>query len=744
MKKAATSCMAVLLALGSAVWAGAIPLASISPDQELIVLLDYGAGHPEPEQIVSAAARGNALPADLGVGDPIRVRYLIPDRKNSLLRALIHADPDGADSRLLRYVVLSYPAGTRLSAVERALRRNPHVLNVERNLEVFSSATTPSDPLFVSGNGSGYYQWGSTSLKLNDAWDWAKGHAYVGVVDQGIDTTHPEFQVFIPAGSSWVFKGGNFRSQFSWDYGFNDNSVDEGEGGYVLGQYAVPGKAGHGTHVAGIIAAAANNAQGVAGACWNCSLLVEKGSSLGRQDNVWVPRSDVTLQISAIYGAVDRGAQVINMSFGLHDSQPNCNTNPNDAFCSVIQYATDRDVVLVAAAGNDGNWPDYPSDDPRVIGVGGIDTNGNLWNTCGPGHTFECGSDTDPNQLMAPAFEVVSTFYRGLPYNASIGCDQSLMTPGWGGYGPCTGTSMSTPYISASAGILRSVNPLLTKENIRSVFLANLNNPPGWNVNYGKGKPDVGASVRSALGKVSNAVLPNRLTPLFSFYRPVGQDYAYTTAPQMVMAMYYGGSGYSPVGPTVGAYPHFPSTSCRTGTCQEPAPTAQVFIFTGERAPYTGAPALLPLYRMSVKGPHGGNPSTSHIDTTYATKTSDLVAFKSGGYELDGIEGYVYQTSVTGAVGLHRLYNSTRDDYAIVPDSQVSAMQAAGYTAPAGLDEVIGYVYPNVDTDGDGLIDGWENLIGTSPTNPDSDCDGLSDGRELLTWPYTDPKVGSC
>jgi hypothetical protein len=114
-------------------------------------------------------------------------------------------------------------------------------------------------------------------------------------------------------------------------------------------------------------------------------------------------------------------------------------------------------------------------------------------------------------------------------------------------------------------------------------------------------------------------------------------------------------------------------------------------------------------------------------------------------YVLDGIEGWVYSDCATGCPGeevaLHRLYHPGKDDFVVVPTSEVAAMQAQGYFAPnhPDLPEIIGYAYPNVDSDSDGLVDGFEALIGSDRTDPDSDGDGISDGDELLFYDTSNP-----
>ena len=318
---------------------------------------------------------------------------------------------------------------------------------------------------------------------------------------------------------------------------------------------------------------------------------------------------------------------------------------------------------------------------------------------------------------------------------------------------------MSSPYLAGSAGILRSINPLLTKANIRSLFTSNLENPPGWNTANGLGKPNVHSAAQAALGRVSGQVITNRLTPLFSMYSAQAEDHFYTTVPQVGAAAFWsigglGGywkdAGYISVGPDVTGYGYFPGAGCSFSPC-DPEPGASVYVFTTDRSP-NGMP-LVPLYRLSF---NDTNPNNAYNrDTTYTTEKAGIEAFHSitpAGYELDGIEGYIYKKCTSepscvpaGAVRLYRRYNLDRDDFAIFPESELAFMESQGYTSTGGssFSEVLGYVYPNVDSDGDRVIDGFEAVLGTNALRADSDCDGLADGVEILDYPYADkdPRV---
>ena len=100
----------------------------------------------------------------------------------------------------------------------------------------------------------------------------------------------------------------------------------------------------------------------------------------------------------------------------------------------------------------------------------------------------------------------------------------------------------------------------------------------------------------------------------------------------------------------------------------------------------------------------------------------------------------------TGHRSLYRQCNAAEDDCAVFLESERATFEAGGYTAsyPTGTSPVIGYAYPNVDTDTDGLIDGFERLIGSNPAQADSDGDTILDGIEypLAGVPTSDPCNG--
>jgi len=730
---------------------------------ELIVLLATGNGAPTPEAVVESHRKGLGLSVGAGAARPLDVKPALAHRAQGKAREEIAADPESPRARLERYLIMKFPANANLDAVQAALERDPHVLHVERN-RLFRLHVTPSDPLFPVAGSPPDHQWGSHLLNLGSAWDYAKGHAYIGLIDTGLQVTHPDLRAFSSTGT-WL--GGNFRPHLSWDFSSpascftnQENCVDELEFG--------GSGAGHGTHVAGIVAANTNNATGVAGACWNCSILMTRGTRIQSSQQT---TADVA---NALTWLTDHGVQAISMSFGDDLSCDPLSSNLGFV-CDALDLADRRDVLMTASPGNDKTDVEFPASDPRVLSIGGIEPGGAFWdradegqgcpcnwsnrpswliNICNQGpFTFECGSNYTVTQgsaqqdLVAPAKQVLSTFYENKDWNSLLGCHDTAVNGvnhAGVGYDVCTGTSMSSPYVAAIAGILRSVNPLLDKDQITAALTGHASRAGNWDPKLGYGYPDASASVQAVLGRSNGVTLANRLTPLFVLYSPPAGDHLYTTFPQVGSAAMFNAAGYSqfkPSGmdlwPDVPGYGYFPGAGCLVGPCS-PEPGASVYIFTTDRSP-NGSP-LVPLFRMSYEDPNSAN-----RDMTYTTEKAGIETLRGVGYRLDGIEGYIYKRCTpepscipAGAVRLYRRYNASRDDYAIFPESELAAMVADGYTQALGNDW-IGYVYPNVDGDFDDVIDGFEGLIGTDRTRGDSDCDGVGDGAEILGYPNTDP-----
>lgn len=363
--------------------------------------------------LVAATQAGALAPAGTASGAhatpaPAGVRYVVQEQ--------------GADGPVFR----SVPAGSRGARA---------VTDGDRDVRVHAIGTSLRAQ-----------QWALNRVQFEQAWTVTRGAGVVvGVVDSGVDGS-------LPALRHRVLPGHTFQGA-----GFVDRA----------GQTDL---AGHGTHVAGIVAAD-GSAGSVEGGAPGARVLPV--SVLDENGDGW--SSDVA---NGIVWAVDHGARVLNLSFGT--------SSPSVAVRTAVAYAQDKGAVVVAAAGNSG--PDgpyeYPVAYPGVIGVGAVD----------PGDKVAPFSTTGPVvDLSAPGESVLSTVPKKL--------DKT-------GVARLSGTSMASPYVAAAAALVRAANPSLSVAQVsdRLTSTAEDLGAPGRDDAYGAGLVDPAA----ALG-VAHAARPARL-----------------------------------------------------------------------------------------------------------------------------------------------------------------------------------------------------------------------------------------
>ncbi len=252
-------------------------------------------------------------------------------------------------------------------------------------------------------------------------YDGGQPNVIVAVIDTGVDIDHEDLEHNI-----WK----NTKEK-------PDNGIDDDKNGYVDDYYGVniiTGKGngdddnGHGTHVAGIIAARNNNI-GTVGIAHKTTIMPVKAAMASG----YLLQSDIA---KAVLYAYENGAEVINMSFG----GTACSIAVQDALATAYTRA-----VLVASAGNDGEnneptptdliaVPNYPAALTYVLGVMAVDETGRETNFTNWDYKLYNGVEYE---LYAPGYNIMST----LPDNR---------------YGSLSGTSMAAPVVSAMAAILRS------------------------------------------------------------------------------------------------------------------------------------------------------------------------------------------------------------------------------------------------------------------------------------------------
>jgi thermitase len=223
---------------------------------------------------------------------------------------------------------------------------------------------------------------------------------------------------------------------------------------------------GHGTHVAGIVAATADNTVGVAGVCPGCTILdgkVLNDSGVGSSSSL----------ANGINWAVSNGAKVINMSLGVRASR---------TLETAVNNAWSKGVVLVAAAGNGSNQTKiYPGAYPNVIAVGATD------NTDAKASFSTYGASWV--DVAAPGVNVYSTFPNhtfvlGTQNNRSFGYDVG------------NGTSMSSPIVAATAALAWSAHAGATNTSVRANIESTADRSPGTGTYWAHGRVNANNAVR--------------------------------------------------------------------------------------------------------------------------------------------------------------------------------------------------------------------------------------------------------
>ncbi len=296
---------------------------------------------------------------------------------------------------------------------------------------VFQSYRFIPDPILPNDT---FYarQWALDKIDAPHAWPLSKGTGVmVAVLDTGADLNHPDLD-------------GKVRTDIDYDYVNNDDVAQDDNG--------------HGTHVAGIIAAETDNAQGVAGLGWETTILPYKvldSSGSGTTSGI----------AAAIYAATDAGAKVINMSLGSDPGAGACSlyTTLYDA----INYAYAHGVLVVVAAGNNYGADAatiVPANCPHVLTVSSTDSDDTL------SAFSNVGSVVD---VSAPGGYIYSSVWDDT-------------------YTYMSGTSMATPYVSGLAALVLARHPDYTPDQVASAILDHAVDLglPGWDDHFGCGRID--------------------------------------------------------------------------------------------------------------------------------------------------------------------------------------------------------------------------------------------------------------
>lgn len=272
-------------------------------------------------------------------------------------------------------------------------------------------AAKPDDPYYSS-------QKYLNQIKVEAAWDTVSENRgrIIAIVDTGIDLTHPDLKNNLVSGRNVIDPAKSAQ---------DDN--------------------GHGTSIAGVIAASGNNGEGIAGILWGSRIMPIKAvESNGTTDESKLGQG--------IRYAVDNGASIVVLSLGLYKYSP--------FMRDVVLYAESKNVLLVAASGNDGQEVKYPAAYPTVLAVGGVNESNQVVS----------------NSNFGPELDIVAPWKV---YTTALG----------GAYGKNEGTSMAAPQAAAAAALIWAKNPNMKPYQIRNLLRQTAEDvgPSGWDYRSGYG-----------------------------------------------------------------------------------------------------------------------------------------------------------------------------------------------------------------------------------------------------------------
>jgi len=345
-----------------------------------------------------------------------------------------------------RYWILQVPSGSPVRDIAEALESMPALIEVAEVDGIGGVlSVTPNDPSFNVQYGlrnTGQSIQGSVGtpgadINATAAWELFTGSSDVvlALIDTGVAGGHPDLAPKMVPGYNALTGGSDTND--SW----------------IIS---------HGTHCAGIAAAASNNGIGISGVDWGARIMPIKVLNLigGGVE------SDCA---NGIMWAVDNGASVASLSLGFPDG--------TSFFANAVAYASALDMVIVAATGNTPGAPIFfPARWPQVIAVGATD------NT----DTIASFTTTGPQmELTAPGVDVYSTY--------AVFFSNS--------YTYQSGTSMACPHVAGVATLVRGANPSLNNAEVRAILQSTAHDlgPAGWDPVYGHGRVDAHAAVVAAL-----------------------------------------------------------------------------------------------------------------------------------------------------------------------------------------------------------------------------------------------------
>lgn len=357
----------------------------------------------------------------------------------------------------LGVVAVAVPEGAEIATVARLSRRS-EVAFAELDY-VATAQTVPNDPDYGK-------QWGLAQIGAPQAWAVTTGasNVVIAVIDSGIALQHPDLALKLWQNPSEVQPNGKDDD--------GNGYVDDGYGWHFFnsgsGNRFVQDDNGHGTHVAGIAAAATDNGAGVAGVSWRSPIMTVK--VLDAYGNAFY--SDIA---AGILYAVNNGASILNLSLG--------GVSASDTLCNAVASAVSQGKLVVAAAGNTdkGSSVLYPAMCPGALAVAATDRSDVRASFSIPGSRVD---------LAAPGDDIWSTwYYAGSQAHTYLAQD---------------GTSAAAPFVSGVAALVWARWPALSAAGVKAQIVGTVKDvgAPGKDDATGWGRLDAAAAVAAPVADV--------------------------------------------------------------------------------------------------------------------------------------------------------------------------------------------------------------------------------------------------
>ncbi|GIE33014.1 hypothetical protein Ait01nite_060590 [Actinoplanes italicus] len=383
--------------------------------------------------ITAAALGAFALPAGSQAFSPVSYNLALPATVSATAPVRIVTTTLDASGRPV-FSVQEATGNAQASRIAQAARAKKNTLAVEVDVPVRALGVSADDEYRD-------LQWDLDKINTPAAWETSTGaDVVVAVIDTGVEGDHPDLDGQILKGYNAIENGGGGD--------FDDN--------------------GHGTHVAGTVAALTGNGVGVAGFAPDAKVLPIK--VLDADGSGYV--SDTA---EGIVWATDNGAQIINMSLG--------SDTPTQAEKSAVAYALKNGVTVVAAAGNEreeGSPTSYPAAYDGVIAVAATDDQDEIAEYSNRGEYVD---------VAAPGSGILSTYPLALSEDGS-------------GFAELNGTSMAAPHVAAVAALIKGVQPDITPDGIQKALESSAVDlgDDGFDEDFGYGRIDAAAAIEAAGG----------------------------------------------------------------------------------------------------------------------------------------------------------------------------------------------------------------------------------------------------